>query len=87
LKSPQATAATLAIIEAFAKIRELSRVVAKLSQIKEKPQQQSLMQKGGDIIAELLESGMVASGTETTFEINLAVMRFRHVIKKEKNSK
>ena len=84
LKSPQATAATIAIIEAFAKLRELSRAIAKLADAKEKPQQQSLMQKSGDIFSELIAPDLPISGTETTFEINFAVMKFRHTIKKEK---
>jgi hypothetical protein len=37
LKSPKATAAAIAIIEAFAKLRELSRSIAKLADEKEKP--------------------------------------------------
>jgi phage regulator Rha-like protein len=41
LKGPQATAATIAIIEAFAKLRELSHTIAKLADAKEKPEQQS----------------------------------------------
>jgi hypothetical protein len=84
LKSPKATAATIAIIEAFAKLRELSRSIAKLADEKEKPQQQSLMQKSGDIFSELIAADLPVSGTETTFEINFAVMKFRHTIKKEK---
>jgi phage regulator Rha-like protein len=84
LRGPKATAATIAIIEAFAKLRELSRSIAKLADEKEKPQQQSLMQKSGDIFSELIATDMPVSGTETTFEINFAVMKFRHTIKKEK---
>ena len=83
LKSPKATAATIAIIEAFAKLRELSRSVAMLADAKEKPQQQSLMQRSGDIFSELIASDLPVSGTETTFEINFAVMKFRHTIKKD----
>ena len=41
LRSPQATAAAIAIIEAFAKLRELSHTIAKLTDAKEKPEQQS----------------------------------------------
>ena len=84
LRSPKATAATLAIIETFAKLRELSRNIAKLADEKEKPQQQSLMQRSGDIFSELIAADLPVSGTETTFEINFAVMKFRHTIKKEK---
>ncbi|MFA7185224.1 MAG: ORF6N domain-containing protein, partial [Victivallales bacterium] len=45
LKSSQAVQATLAIIETFAKIRELSRNIKTLANIKDKGEHQSLMQK------------------------------------------
>ena len=83
LKSPKATAATLAIIEAFAKLRELSQTIAKLAETKEKPRQQSLMQKSGEIFSELIAADIPVSETETTFELNFAVMKFRHTVKKE----
>jgi hypothetical protein len=82
LKSPKATAATLAIIEAFAKLRELSHTIARLADTKEKPRQQSLMQKSGEIFSELIAADIPVTETETTFEINFAVMKFRHTIKK-----
>jgi hypothetical protein len=42
------------------------------------------MQKSGDIFSELITADLPVSGTETTFEVNFAVMKFRHTIKKEK---
>jgi hypothetical protein len=84
LKSPQATAAAIAIIETFAKLHELSHTIAKLADAKEKPEQQSLMQKSGDIFSELIASDLPVSETETTFELNFAVMKFRHSIKRDK---
>jgi hypothetical protein len=84
LRSPQATAATIAIIETFTKLRELSYTIAKLADAKEKPEQQSLMQRSGDIFSELVAADMPVSGTETTLEINFAVMKFRHTVKREK---
>jgi phage regulator Rha-like protein len=87
LKSPQATAATVAIIEAFAKLRELSHTIAKLADAKEKPGQQSLMQRSGDIFSELVAADLPVSGSETSFEINFAVMKFKHTIKKENSTK
>jgi len=83
LKSPQATAATIAIIETFTKLRELSHTIAKLADTKEKPEQQSLMQKSGDIFSELVAADLPVSGTETTLEINFAVMKFKHTVKRE----
>ena len=83
LKSTKATAAAIAIIEAFAKLRELSRNIAKLADEKERPRQQSLMQNSGDIFSQLIAADIPVSETETTFEINFAVMKFRHTVKKE----
>ena len=68
LKSPKATQTTIAIVEAFAKLRELSRTVAELSENPEEFQQKSLMQKSGEIIADLLGEDMKSTDTETCIE-------------------
>jgi len=86
LKGAQAVQTTLAIIETFAKIRELSRNIKTLSGEKDKSRQESLMQKSGEIIAEILDDGLLTTDTETSVEINFAVLKFKHVIKK-KNKK
>jgi hypothetical protein len=86
-QSPQATAATLAIIETFAKLRELSKNIAKLAETTEKPLQQSLLQRSGEIFSDLLAANMPVSETETTIELNLAVMKLRHTVKKEASAK
>jgi hypothetical protein len=84
LKGPRATHTTIAIVETFTKIRELSRTVAELSATGDEFAHKTLMQKGGDIIADLLSDDMQVTGTETTFEINFALMKFKHVIKQKK---
>ena len=50
LKSPKATETTIAIIETFTKVRELSRTISQLSEQSEKSQQKSMMQKSGELI-------------------------------------
>jgi hypothetical protein len=82
LKSPKATATTIAIVETFSKIRELSKLVTILPKTTKKNEQKSLMQKSGEIIAELLDNDLETSETETSFEIDLSVMKFKHVVKK-----
>ena len=83
LKSPQATQTTLAIIETFAKIRELTRTVGELSQKTTKEEKEPLMQKSGEIISDILGDSLNVSETETTFEINLAVMNLKHTVKRK----
>jgi phage regulator Rha-like protein len=84
LKSKQATQTTIAIIETFTKIRELTRTVNQLSETTEKSKQKTLMQQGGEIIAEILNDDRQVTDTETSFEINFALMKFKHVVKQKK---
>jgi hypothetical protein len=82
LKSKKALDATFGIIETFAKIRELTRTVKALSEGPEEPKQKALMEKSGKLIAEVLDDGLVASNSETTIELNFAVLKFKHTVKK-----
>ena len=83
LKSPQAVQATLAIIETFSKMRKLTRNIKTLSNVKDKREQQALMRKSGEIIAELLDDELETTDTETSIELNFAVLKFKHTIKKK----
>ena len=85
LTSKQAIQTTVAIIETFYRIKTLSRTIKNLSTIQDKAEQKSLMQKSGDIIAEILGDDLVTDGSETTIELNLAVLKFKHTIKKKKH--
>jgi len=85
LKSKKAVEATFAIIETFTKIKELSRNVKELSTIQDKSEQQNLMQKSGELIAEILDDDLQTNEAETTIELNFAVLKFKHTIKKKKN--
>jgi hypothetical protein len=84
LKSPQAVQTTIAIVETFAQIRELTGTIREISQTKEQAEQKALMQKGGNIISDIIGDDLVVDGTETTFEINLAMLSFKHVTKRKR---
>ena len=43
-----------------------------------------LLQKSGGLIAEILDDGLEVSGRETTIEIDFAVLKLKHTIKKTK---
>lgn len=83
LKSEKATQTTIAIIETFTKIRELSRTVFELAEVKDEKEQKSLMQKSGEIISDILGEEMKTTDTETTVELNFAVLKFKHTIKRK----
>jgi len=84
LKGDKAIETTIAIIEAFYQLRELQTTVAELSKAPDEFQQKSLMQKGGEIISELIGNNLETSEEETSFEINFALMKFKHTVKKKK---
>lgn len=86
LKSKQATQATLQIVETFAKVREFSKVAKTLAIEKNKEKQQGLMKKSGTLIGEILNSEFAKdASSETTIELNLAMLKIKHTIKKESN--
>ena len=83
LKSPKATQTTISIIETYAKIKELSRTITEISNADTEQLQKQLMQKGGDIIGEILDDNLSKDETETTIEINFAVLKLKHTIKRK----
>ncbi|MBU1666271.1 MAG: ORF6N domain-containing protein, partial [Gammaproteobacteria bacterium] len=78
LRSKQAIEATFSIIETFSKIRELSRGIKELSTVQDKAEQKSLMQKSGELIADIFDDDLQTSDTETSIELNFAVLKFKH---------
>ena len=42
------------------------------------------MAKSGEIIAEILDDDLVTNESETTIELNFAMLKFKHTIKKSK---
>lgn len=85
LKSAKATATTLAIIDTFAQVREVSRIVNTLPTVKQDSvEQNKLMQKAGDIISELVVPDNIESEeTEASIELNFAVVKFKYSVKKK----
>jgi len=84
LKSQKAVQATFAIIETFAQIRQLSRNIQDLSKVQDKSVQKELMQKSGELIAGIFDDDLQTSDTETSIELDFAVLKFKHTIKKKK---
>ena len=43
-----------------------------------------MMEKSGEIIAEILDNDLETNESETSFELNFAVLKFKHIIKRSK---
>jgi phage regulator Rha-like protein len=84
LKSKRATDTTIEIVEAFAKMRELSRTVAQLTRTDDKEQQNALMKRGGNLISDILGKEMQTIGSEIGFELNLAFLKVKGAVTQEK---
>lgn len=85
LKGKKATETTVGIIETFAKLRELSRNLSALSALKDEEKSgKSLIKQSGEILADLLDDNMSATDSETTFELNFAVLKLKHTVKRKK---
>jgi len=85
LKSPTATQTTIAIVETFAKIREFAKIVTVLPDIEEETEKNALMAKGGNLFMDILEVNVLEiTGDEITFELDLAIMKLKRIVKREK---
>lgn len=85
LKSPKAVETTIAIIDTFAKVKELGCAVDQIQVLPENsPKQKTLMEHTGDLMADLLipESDLEVTGTETSYEMNFAIFKIKRTIKK-----
>lgn len=85
LKSPKATETTLAIIETFTKVREISRTIQAIPHTPQNsPKYQELMKKTGDLISDLVvPDDLDTSETEASIEVNLAIVKFKYTVKKK----
>ena len=83
LKSAKATETTIAIVEAYAKLRELTGAVSELASTADLQKQKSLINRSGEIITDLLGDELHVSDTETTIELNFAVVKLKHKIKRK----
>jgi hypothetical protein len=86
LKSSKAVDTTIAIVEVYAKLRELSRVMVELPQQEEGTViQKELLHRGGQLIEDLVTDVLPKQSTETSFELNLAMFKFRHSVRRGKD--
>lgn len=84
LKSPQATQATLAIIETFASVRQLKRELHALHGETDGKSQQSKMQHIGEMLSSIVMPDLETSETESSLELNFLIGKIKHTVKRVK---
>lgn len=86
LKSPRATQTTISIIDTFAKLRELVRNIDAIHNEPDNAKQKGLIQRTGELLSDLLvEEDTGTTETESSFELNLMAVKFKHTVKRKKN--
>ena len=84
LKSKKAVETTIAIVETFARIRELSRIVNQMAQEPDQSKQKPLIKRSGELISDLLDNDLELTDSETSIELNLAMLKIKHTAKRKK---
>lgn len=84
LKSPKATETTIAIIETYSKLKQFSKAIQSISVDQNEKSKQEFMQKGNDLLSEILEKEMPIDETETSIELNFALLKLKHTVKRKK---
>ena len=78
LKSKKAVETTIDIIETFTRMRELSRTAKQMLQEPDKEKQKPLMQRVGELVGDILDNDLEVTGSETSIELNLAMLKIKH---------
>ena len=72
------------------KLKETESNMVRFGQVEEKIitiRDRKVMQRSGEIIADILDDGMLVTDTETTMEVNLALIKFKHTVKRKNKQK
>lgn len=86
LKSERATAVTIAIIETFAKVRELKRELVELHKETDKAVLEKKMHHFGEILTDIVMPDLETTETESSLEINFLIGKIKHTVKRVRKS-
>lgn len=87
LKGDKARDVTFAIIETFAKVRELKRELLELHQETDKEVQKTKMQHFGEVLSDIVMPDLQTHETESSLEINFFIGKIKHTVKRVRKEK
>lgn len=87
LKGDAARDMTFAIIETFAKVRELKRELLDLHKETNKEKQNAKMQHFGEVLSDIVMPDLQTSETESSLEINFIIGKIKHTVKRVRKEK
>ena len=78
LKGRAATRATLAIVDTYARVREMSQTMEALQRVQDGGEEQrSLLQKTGELLADIVGKNLATKSCETEIGFNFALVKIR----------
>ena len=86
LKSKQAVDVTFAIIETFAKVRNLKSELVSLHKEKDKVKQGKRMQRFSELLSDIVMPDLETTETEYTLELNFFIGKIKHTVKRVKKN-
>lgn len=84
LKSKQAVDVTFAIIETFAKVRNLKSEIVALHKEKDKRKQEERMHRFSELLSDIVMPDLETTETESTLELNFFIGKIKHTVKRVK---
>ncbi len=84
LKSPQATETTLAIIETYAKLKQFVNAIHQIRVDDSETKKEAILMKGNELFSEIISEELKLDEIETTIELNLALLKLKHTVKRKK---
>lgn len=82
LKGEKARNVTFAIIETFAKVRELKRELLEFHKETDKEKQKTKMQHFGEVLTDIVMPDLQTQETESSLEINFIIGKIKHTVKR-----
>ena len=82
LKGDKVRNVTFAIIETFAKVRELKRELLALHHESDKEVQKTKMQHFGEVLSDIVMPDLQTAETESSLEINFFIGKIKHTVKR-----
>ena len=84
LSFPNEAVSPVQFVETFTQLRALQQTVNQAVLVEEEKEKKSLLALGGDLMADLLDTQLEESESETHVEINFSVLKLKHIRKRKK---
>jgi len=86
LKSRKATSTTFAIIETFAKVRNLKRELVELHKESDSRRRSAKMRHFGETLTDIVMPDLATVETESTLELNFFIGKIKHTVRRIKKA-